>query len=439
MSQRRQATAPPPARPPRPPPRHRPLAAAPQPCRPTSDTPSRLRLLTLGVLVAGMLFGVVGALAFAYQAYSLSPRRGQRRPADPGPADPDQPAERRRHRDQRVPGRRARAAGSGPTYDEAIDADRRADRRGRRGRSRRRRGAGRRSTSRSSSYAADDRAGPGQQPAGTSGRRPVPAQRQRRAAGRRAADPRQPGRGQRRAGDGRDGRPRSATGSWSSALLVSAAWCSASVWLARRFQRTDQPRPAGRRRSCCVALVGRRDRPAADRQRRSTTSRTARFAAVNAAAQARIAANDAKSNESLTLIARGSGAAFEEAWVGLGRRRSLMQPGPPSAGPTLTDQWAGLRRGAHRDPRARRRRRLGRGRRPGHRHRRRTRPTPRSAPSTTRLADDLDEVERRPPAGAVGAGSRGWSSAPILAPRWPGWPPRCSAAGASATRLKEYR
>lgn len=39
------------------------------------------------------------------------------------------------------------------------------------------------------------------------------------------------------------------------------------------------------------------------------------FADVRAASSARVAGNDAKSNESLTLIARGSGSAFEEAWV----------------------------------------------------------------------------------------------------------------------------
>jgi hypothetical protein len=39
------------------------------------------------------------------------------------------------------------------------------------------------------------------------------------------------------------------------------------------------------------------------------------YAATLATARARIAAFDAKSNESLTLIARGSGSAFEKAWV----------------------------------------------------------------------------------------------------------------------------
>jgi hypothetical protein len=38
------------------------------------------------------------------------------------------------------------------------------------------------------------------------------------------------------------------------------------------------------------------------------------YAATVSTAEARIAGFDAKSNESLTLVARGSGAAFEEAW-----------------------------------------------------------------------------------------------------------------------------
>lgn len=42
--------------------------------------------------------------------------------------------------------------------------------------------------------------------------------------------------------------------------------------------------------------------------------RDGNFADVRAASNARVSANDAKSNESLTLIARGSGAAFQEAW-----------------------------------------------------------------------------------------------------------------------------
>ncbi len=36
------------------------------------DTPSRLRLLSLGVVVAGVVTGVVGALVFSALAYSLA-------------------------------------------------------------------------------------------------------------------------------------------------------------------------------------------------------------------------------------------------------------------------------------------------------------------------------------------------------------------------------
>ena len=46
------------------------------------------------------------------------------------------------------------------------------------------------------------------------------------------------------------------------------------------------------------------------------------YAATLSTAQARIAGFDAKSNESLSLIARGSGAAFEEAWQGSDSHRS---------------------------------------------------------------------------------------------------------------------
>jgi hypothetical protein len=44
------------------------------------------------------------------------------------------------------------------------------------------------------------------------------------------------------------------------------------------------------------------------------TVRDGSYAATLATAKARIAAFDAKSNESLTLIARGSGSAFEKTW-----------------------------------------------------------------------------------------------------------------------------
>jgi hypothetical protein len=64
------------------------------------------------------------------------------------------------------------------------------------------------------------------------------------------------------------------------------------------------------------------------------------FAAVNTAADARINANDAKSNESLTLIARGSGQAFETAWKS--SADSVAENlGRLTDKPELVGQWQG--------------------------------------------------------------------------------------------------
>ena len=84
----------------------------------------------------------------------LEPRRGRRRAADPGAADPDQPAHGRRHRDQRLPGRRSRAAGPARGVRPGDARREHPDRRGGRGAAGRHRGACRRSTSSWSSYAA---------------------------------------------------------------------------------------------------------------------------------------------------------------------------------------------------------------------------------------------------------------------------------------------
>ncbi len=132
----------------------------------TMDTPRRLRLLSLAVMITGIVVGVVGALVFSFLAYSLVPGRVRHRPADPGAADPDQPADRRRHRDQRVPGRRPGAAGAAGRVRPGAEHDRRADRRGRPGSARRRRGA-RRPQPAGRQLRRRHRAGPGQQPAGT--------------------------------------------------------------------------------------------------------------------------------------------------------------------------------------------------------------------------------------------------------------------------------
>ena len=85
------------------------------------------------------------------------------------------------------------------------------------------------------------------------------------------------------------------------------------VWLARRFRRTIN---VGMLASAAVLLVITVGGLIAVQQLSSSLSSISNgsFAAVNTAADARIDANNAKSNESLTLIARGSGQAFEDAW-----------------------------------------------------------------------------------------------------------------------------
>ena len=86
------------------------------------------------------------------------------------------------------------------------------------------------------------------------------------------------------------------------------------VWLARRFKRRFNVGLAIATAVGAVTLAGSLvvlGWTAA----RIDDIRKGSFADVRAAATARIEGNDAKSNESLTLIARGSGAAFEQAWT----------------------------------------------------------------------------------------------------------------------------
>ncbi len=97
------------------------------------------------------------------------------------------------------------------------------------------------------------------------------------------------------------------------ALLGLAAVVVGQVWLARRFKRTINVGMLAASIALLAVLVG----GTIGLQQVSATVgsiKTGSFAAVNAAADARIDASNAKSNESLTLIARGSGASFETAW-----------------------------------------------------------------------------------------------------------------------------
>jgi hypothetical protein len=94
------------------------------------------------------------------------------------------------------------------------------------------------------------------------------------------------------------------------ALLVLAG---GMVWLSRRTHRYVNPPLAAATAGVLVTLVIG-FLVLASVGSRVDTVRTGSYAGTLAMAQARIAAFDAKSNESLTLIARGSGSAFETAW-----------------------------------------------------------------------------------------------------------------------------
>jgi hypothetical protein len=121
------------------------------------------------------------------------------------------------------------------------------------------------------------------------------------------------------------------------AALGLVAVIIAQLWVARRFRRTFN---VGMLASSIVLFVLAVGSLIVVQQLRSSLNEisTGSLDAVNTAADARINANNAKSNESLTLIARGSGQTFEAAWKssadsvseGLGRLTDK---------PELVSQW----------------------------------------------------------------------------------------------------
>ena len=97
------------------------------------------------------------------------------------------------------------------------------------------------------------------------------------------------------------------------AALALAALIVGQVWLARRFRRTlNRGMLAGS--VLLLVLLAGGIALLVSLNGAVGAIRSGSFADVRAAANARIEASNAKSNESLTLIARGSGAAFETAW-----------------------------------------------------------------------------------------------------------------------------
>jgi len=106
----------------------------------------------------------------------------------------------------------------------------------------------------------------------------------------------------------------SATGTFTTSGIVAlVALIGGMVWLALRTHRYLNPPLAAAAAAVLVTLaVG--SIALGGVGTRVDDVRTGSYAATLATAKARIAAFDAKSNESLTLIARGSGSAFEKAW-----------------------------------------------------------------------------------------------------------------------------
>ena len=94
-------------------------------------------------------------------------------------------------------------------------------------------------------------------------------------------------------------------------VLALVALGGALVWLARRTHRYVNLGLAGAAVAVLVGLVAGW-LVLGSVSARVEQVRDGPYAAALATAQARIAAFDAKANECLTLIARGSGAAFEE-------------------------------------------------------------------------------------------------------------------------------
>src|SRR5829696_7150106 len=96
-------------------------------------------------------------------------------------------------------------------------------------------------------------------------------------------------------------------------VLLLAGLVLALVWLARTFKRWVNTGLLAAAAVVLTTLVGGTIGLATTGGGISELQ-SGPFTRLTLVSQARIEANNAKSNESLTLIARGSGAAFEQAW-----------------------------------------------------------------------------------------------------------------------------
>jgi hypothetical protein len=98
-----------------------------------------------------------------------------------------------------------------------------------------------------------------------------------------------------------------------SGLVVLGGLLAVQVWLARRTRRIlNVPLTAGTVTVLIALALGAFTMLSS--QRTADDVRDTHYAATKALAQARIAGYDAKANESLTLVYRGTGQAYEAAW-----------------------------------------------------------------------------------------------------------------------------
>ncbi len=98
-----------------------------------------------------------------------------------------------------------------------------------------------------------------------------------------------------------------------SGLVVLAGLLAVQVWLARRTRRIlNVPLTAGTVTVLIALVLG--GITMLSSQRGADEVRDTHYEATRALAQARIAGYDAKANESLTLVYRGTGQAYESAW-----------------------------------------------------------------------------------------------------------------------------
>jgi hypothetical protein len=98
-----------------------------------------------------------------------------------------------------------------------------------------------------------------------------------------------------------------------AALVVLAGLAAVQIWLARRTRRIlNIPMTWGTGAVLLTIVLGAL--AMAGSQRSANDVRDTHYAAARALAQARIAAYDAKANESLTLVYQGTGQAFETAY-----------------------------------------------------------------------------------------------------------------------------